>query len=523
MSVRARGWPIYYKDILLVNNPDHHLGICCLWTERQVIEKILGGATYNTIGNLYSAQGINAMMRNIFANPAIRTIVLWGAEMSLSGHSFLMLMQKGLTEDRAIINGRGEIEKEIAARAIELFRKKIEVVDLRGKTKDDLVAAVRRLSSEKKPPFAKKPRLFAKASPKITVLPSEQVGFRVSSPKVAKTWIKLLNEIYKYGLPKHTRYSKDNEIREILNLTAVITDEDPQTIYFPEYLPFDRTELEAYYAELMTDRKIPGVAYNYGRRLRKELGVDQIAKMKELIRRRPASKKMAAFTVNVRKDWGAVNKGDTPCLTQVLGSVYDNRFYFTAHFRSQDMVHGWPRNAFALRKLQKEIADSARYSMGPLTIITHSAHIYGDDFLLVENLLMDHYGKELGYSPAVHFGFDPRGNVVVEVVGSKDAMVYPEFAKRYEKESVPYAVSKTLKRLPKRGRNAGKLIRATLYAPDGGAPLKVFEGRTAQEVAWQISDGRYLTDPGHLLYIGLELQKAEEAIVRGGGYSQDPA
>ncbi|MCH7951173.1 DUF4346 domain-containing protein [Patescibacteria group bacterium] len=523
MSVRARGWPIYYKDILLVNDPDHHLGICCLWTERQVVAKLIGDAKYNVIGNLYSAQGINAMMRNIFANPAIRTIVLWGAEMSLSGHSLLMLMKEGLDRERRIKNGRGEIEREIPRRAIEQFRRVVEVVDLRGRDKDELIKTVKRLASEKKKPFAKKPKTFPKSQPQFSVLPSEKVGFRVSSPKVAKTWLKLLNEIYKYGLPKHTRYSKDNEIREILNLTAVVTDEDPEDIYFPAYLPFSEIEMKAYYAELLTARQIPGVAYNYGRRLRLELGVDQIKKMKELIKKRPASKKMAAFTADVKKDWSKVHKGDTPCLTQILGSIYENRFYFTAHFRSQDMVHGWPRNAFALRKLQQDIAGDTGYSLGPLTIITHSAHIYGDDFLLVENLLMDHYEKELGFTPAVHFKFDPRGNIVIEVVSRNDALVWPEFAHRYDKEAVPYAVSMGLKRLPKRGRNAGKLIRATIYAPDGGAPLKVFEGRTAQEVAYQIADWGYISESSHSMYIGLELQRAEEAIIRGGGYHQDPA
>ncbi len=523
MSVRTRGWPLYYKDILLVNDPDHHVGVCCLWTERQVVKKILSGTKYNLIGNLYSAQGINAMMRNIFANPALRTIVLWGSEMSLSGHSLLMFIQEGVNKDRSIKKGRGEIEEEITDVAIELFRKKVQVVDLRGRNKDVLIETVKVLSSEKSVPFARKPKTFPKAQPKFSVLPSETVGFRVSATSVAKTWLKILNEVYKYGMPKHTRYSKDNEIREVLNLTSVVTDEDPDEIYFPQYLPFSRIELEAYYAELLTDRKIPGVAYNYGRRLRKELGVDQIEKIKELIKKRPASKKMAAFTVDVKRDWGAVHKGDTPCLTQLNGSIYGNKFHLTAHFRSQDMVHGWPRNAFALRKLQYEISHETGYPLGPLSIITHSAHIYSDDFLLVEELIMKHYEKELGYTPAVHFNFDPRGNVVVEVISRKDAMVWADFSSRYENEAVPYAVSQTLKRIPKRGRNAGKLIRATMFAPDGGAPIKIFEGRTSQEVAWQITDWGYLRDPGHIMYIGIELQKAEEAIVRGGGYSQDPA
>lgn len=536
MSVRVRGWPLYYKDILLVRDPSHHLGICTLWTERHVVQQLLGKTPYNTIGNLYSAQGINAMLRNIFANPALRTIVLWGAEMSLSGHSLLMLIEKGISGDRKIVNGRGEIEHEINDRAIKLFREQVEVVDLRGRDKGVLITTVRQLSKQKKTPFAKKPRLFPKATPKITVFPSEKVGFRVSAPKVAKTWLRLLNTIDKYGLPKHTRYSKDNSIREILNLTAVVTDEDPNEIYFPDYLPFDRTELSAYYAELLTARQIPGVAYNYGRRLRLELGVDQIAKIKELIKDRPASKKMAAFTVDVKRDWDRVHKGDTPCLTQILGSIYDNRFYFTAHFRSQDMVHGWPRNAFALRKLQKEIADDTGYSLGPLTIITHSAHIYGDDYTLVANLLMDHYERELGYTPAVHFDFDPRGNFVIELVSRREALVWPSIApstpstilrtsslRAAEGRPVPFAVEKGLQRLARSGRKSRKLIRATLHAPDGGAPLKMFEGRTAQEVAYQIADWGYLSDPAHALYVGMELQRAEEALVRGGRYHQDPA
>jgi dihydropteroate synthase len=51
----------------------------------------------------------------------------------------------------------------------------------------------------------------------------------------------------------------------------------------------------------------------------------------------------------------------------------------------------------------------------------------------------------------------------------------------------------------------------------------MFEGRTAQEVAWQITDWNYVKIPGHAMYVGTELQRAEEAIARGEEYSQDPA
>lgn len=515
-----KDWPLLYHDILRVKNPEDHVGICTLWTERDVVVKLLGDLPYNVVGNLYSAQGINAMIRNVFANPNIRTIVIWGSEMSLSGHSLLMFMKNGIDEERRIIKGRGEIESEISDEALEIFRKNVEIIDLRGRTKDELIKTVEELAKKKKEPFLKKPRTFPKSEPKVQVYPSEQTGFNVQAKTVAQTWLKLLNEIYKYGRPKHTRYAQDNELKEILNLTAVVEGEDPKNVYFPEYLPFERAELEAYYAEIMTDREVPGVAYNYGRRMRLHFEVDQIQKMKELLQSRPDSKKMLAITTDPKLDWSRANNGDTPCLVMVLGSVQDNKFFLTAHFRSQDMVHGWPRNTFALRKLQKDIADAAGYEMGSLTMITHSAHIYSDDFQLVGELLSDWYEKELGYTPSVHFDFDKRGNVIVEVMNKNDSQSLKGFIKRYEKDPVPLAVSHELKMLPK---DTDKIIRATIFAPDGGAPLNIFEGRTAHEVMWQITDWGYVKDPAHAMYVGIELQKAMESIIADKKYHQDPA
>lgn len=520
--MKLSNWPILYKDILLQGDLASSTAVCSLWTEREVVEKVIAdGSLYSVIGNLYSAQGINAMLRNVMANPRIRTIILWGAELSLSGHALLAFMKDGVDSRRRIMKARGELEKEIPKRAINLFRNQVEVVDLRGKSAKELTQMLKGIPQ--KGPFSDRAEIFPPSQPQATVMPSEQVGFRVEGKTVAQTWLRLLNEIYKYGRYKHTRYTQQNELREILNLTALVTQENPDKLYFPQYLPFGKDELMAYYPEMLSSRQIPGTAYNYGHRMMKHFGVNQIQKMKELIRLRPDSKKMIAVTVDPKLDWSRANKGDTPCMTQLLGSIQDKRFIMTAHFRSQDMVHGWPRNAFALRKLQQQIAQESGYRLGQLVLITHSAHIYSDDFKLVENLLMDHQEKELGYTPAVRYPFDKRGNVVVEIIKQEEAQVWVEFVRRYEKESVPYAVAAALKEMPKRGRRAGKLIRATLFAPDGGAPLKVFEGRTAQEVAYQITDWNYIVEPSHAMYIGQELQRAEECIKQGKRFHQDPA
>jgi thymidylate synthase len=485
-KINLANWPIIYKDILRVGDKKSSVAICTMWTERNVVEKLIKDKSlYSIIGNLYSAQGINAMIRNVMANPHIRTIVLWGSELSLSGHALKNFIKKGIDANRHIIDSRGEIEKEIDKRSIEQFRKNIEIVDLRGKTANELVRKLKQIPA--KPAFSKVAKIFAPSQPKVTVMPSEQVGFRVEGKTVAQTWLKVINTISKYGRPKHTRYTQQNELKEILNLTAVVTDENINKVYFPDYLPFGKDELEAYYPEMSTARKVPGTAYNYGHRLRKHFGVDQIEKMKQLLQLRPDSKKMLAISTDPKLDWSNANKGDTPCLVMLLGSVQDKKFFLTAHFRSQDMVHGWPRNAFGLRKVQKEIADSASYKLGSLTLITHSAHIYSDDFKLVENILSDSYEKELGFSPAVHFNFDKRGNLVVSV-------------------------------LPKE-----KLIKVTLFEPDGGPAIKEWTSKKASELVWKINDWDYISMPDHAMYIGTEIQRAEYCLKNNIKYHQDPA
>jgi len=126
-------WPIYYKNILRVGNISSNVGVVTLWTERDAIAKLLDQRDYAAVGNLYAAAGINHMMRNIFANPMIRYLIMWGADMSQSGHALLKFMQNGIDEHYAIVGARGEIEQEIPKRAIELFRKHVALIDLRGK------------------------------------------------------------------------------------------------------------------------------------------------------------------------------------------------------------------------------------------------------------------------------------------------------------------------------------------------------------------------------------------------------
>jgi thymidylate synthase len=505
-------WPVLYKQVLHVKDPKNHVGVAVMWTERQVVADILKDEKYCAIGNLYSSAGISALIRNVFGNPTIRKIVLWGADLSRSGQALMALMENGVDENFFIIGDekKGQIEKEIGKENIDLFRKSIEVINLRGKPVSELQKTINSLSKLKSEPFTK-PEIFPTTRPKPFSYPSEQIGVRVHGKTAALTWLKILNNILRYGRNKTTRYTQENELKELLNIIAVVYEEDPDKPYLPAFFPFSEKDLETYYPQVLSAKQIPGIAYTYGQRLRDHDGVDQIQNIIDLIKNRPFSKKMVAFTAKVKEDWSVVNKGDTPCLTQILCSIQDGKLFMTTHFRSQDMVHGWPRNVFSLRKLQKLICDKSGVAMGAFVMITHSAHIYSDDYELVEKILRENYEKELGYSVRQHFEEDPRGNIIVSVERTED---------RRQK------MEKTGRGRPsKRDMQNRYEIAVKLYAPNGGLLLKEWRGKTAMEIYIEMTDWDWVVMPSHLIYVGTELQRAQYAIQSGKPelYSQDPA
>lgn len=560
-------WPLLYPNVLKVKDPTNPVGVAVMWTERQVVANLLKDQNYCAIGNLYSSAGISAMIRNIYANPVLRKIVLWGADLSRSGTALMALMQNGVDENNFIIGDEkgGQIEKEISRDAIDKFRESVEVVNLRGKPVSDLVNTVNTLSHSTIQPFSH-PQVFPTSRPKPFTYPSEQIGFRIAGETVAQTWLNILQNILRYGRNKATRYTQENELKELLNVMAVVYNEDPEKPYLPHFFPFTEKDLLQYYPQVLTAKDIPGIAYTYGQRLRNHDGVDQIANIINLIKTRPFSKKMLAVTAKVKEDWTEVNKGDTPCLTQLLFSIQDNKLFLTTHFRSQDMVHGWPRNVFSLRKLQKYVSDESGVSLGAFVMITHSAHIYSDDYALVEKIISENYEKEIGFTSRQMFAEDPRGNIVIEVEkvshdpslsaeappgGMKEGSeVVNENRENRSRESTDQSTSiarhdpgnqpinlyqnmtsirpvgRPTKYAKKPDRFISYEIVIKLYAPNGGLLLKEWRGKTAMEIYIQmVNIGNFIIDPSHLIYIGTELQRAEFAIKTGKPelYSQDPA
>ena len=221
---------------------------------------------------------------------------------------------------------------------------------------------------------------------------------------------------------------------------------------------------------MMTDHIYDGVEYTYGSRLRNFNGINQIQFIIKDLKVNNFSRRAIAFTWDVIKDNG---NPKSPCLNLIQALVQKKQVYLTAYLRSNDIYRAWPQNAFALRKVQKEIADALGLKMGKLNIISNSAHIYERDFLAASEIVNK-------YKPKKECTQDPRGNFVFTIENKK--------------------------------------IIASHFTPDGQI-IQKFEGQTAREIHDQIFT--FVSDSLHAFYLGSELIKAEIALKKNIPYIQD--
>jgi hypothetical protein len=81
--------------------------------------------------------------------------------------------------------------------------------------------------------------------------PSEEVCFRLEDRYVSSLWLKVLDRILKFGREKMSQYGEMQ--REIINISTIISDEDPDNPIIPEYMCFNKEDLVNYFPQLMTD------------------------------------------------------------------------------------------------------------------------------------------------------------------------------------------------------------------------------------------------------------------------------
>ena len=209
-------WPIFFNKILIIGNPQNSVGICTLWSKTEFIAQNLPKDKYNLVGNLYTADGISYLIKNILANPVITRLIICGQDFFKSGDAVINFFKNGVDQDRKIIGSGAYLHSNISADAVELVRKNIEIIDLRGR-EGELLNVLNSFST-KAERFAD-PLVLPDETEKQEILTSEIMGFRVEGG-LSEVWLEILDLIMKFGEMKESEHELKQ--KEALDIMSVI-------------------------------------------------------------------------------------------------------------------------------------------------------------------------------------------------------------------------------------------------------------------------------------------------------------
>ncbi len=488
-AIQFQYTPRYKPNQLICGNGQ--TAVITGWTVKQSVAKHLQPDEYAVIGQLYSpTRGISFLIRNFLCNPHVRFLVILNAtkeDRNAGGCECLLDFFRNGCKEGVSDTGRpcwvinspiaGYIDFEIPANALEQLRQSIEWKE--AKLISETVSFVKSFA-EKYPVESWGNSLeFPLSEVAPTVLPGHRYGHRIEGKTIAETWVKIIHRIKTTGTIRPTGY--DGQWQELIDLMAVVTDEPPE-FYFPEpnYLPIDRAFIEEYIGQILDDSPDrEGVKYTYGQRLRSWFGKDQIEQVIQKLIVDIDSARAVMSLWDIRDN--EANESP-PCLNHIWVRVVQNELSLTATFRSNDMFSAWPANTMGLKALQQHIKNAiAQRSnhdlrMGPLIIISQSAHIYDDCWENADNVIQSQYAKICQRQDYA----DPSGNFAICV---QSGMIMVEH-----------------------------------MTPGSGEVINCYSGTSAKQLYQQIAANCPGIQVEHALYLGTELQKAEITLLMKKGY-----
>lgn len=461
-------------------NPKSNTAIVTLWSDRSKVIPKLDSTKYAIIGNLYSSNGINYMIKTLLAYPSIRHLIVWGFSLTKSDADLFTLWKDGCNGEMKIPGTK--IAILIDRELIDIVRKNVQLIDMRGRPLAEMQNVLEGLSLKLDKTYAEPMDVELKPEAPVETIPSPLSGHFIYEESVFGAWIKLLNYVLKFGDVKETEYGTKQ--KEYNNLMVTIG----KNFDFVEYGfrdLFTSEELDNYIKTQIMTRTHSNldISYIYGERLFNYNGIDQIDFIINKLGTNPETRRAVAVLWNPQTD---AENPHGPCLNFLSFNIHHNEVYATIIFRSQDIFKAWPKNTLGLMHLQKHITEELnkrygkQYKPGKFTITSISAHIYSEDWAEAKNYVDNHL------SIIQRLNVDPKGLFVVMIDTDKN------------------------------------MIRIE-YRSNQGELLQVFEGQSGEELYKEISNNDVFSFFVHSAYLGYQISKAETCLRLGVQFVQDKA
>ncbi|MDR1040370.1 MAG: thymidylate synthase [Deltaproteobacteria bacterium] len=504
---------------LRVVNPLGTAALCTLWTPAAyVTDRLTEKAPWlldpalsplAVIGGLYGG-GLKIMLRNLHHNPQIDTVILCGKDFSGAGEHlagyFRGEYERTGKRLRYVIDleGGGKESRELETVVVrgkrshtnldELllpadFRRRPEVVELRSDAEAHWADRVRDFFASygpKKPAPDSRPDIVPVPRLESAIFPAERAGGTLVADGIAEAWAGILFRLDRFGVP--VAFRKGKERRELLNFKAVIRypaewdpDElarDPWNLH-PEAVERYRNEISD------PENRHEGIPYTYGSRIRSWFGYDMLERTARDLAGESDSRHAYVSLWDNGRDPDAA---DAPCLCSLFFRKIDGKVNLCATFRSHNVSRAWPLNCLGLVRLTElvcELANGApdkreplELAPGSLTVISLSLTLNEEDMPTVKPIL-DRFSDA-----PFRMAEDPCG---------------------YFRILADHA--------------AGEI--AVLHHAPTGDLLEEYRGKTPDELSKRIARNLAVSDLGHAMYLGSQLERAWYCLAKGLEFVQD--
>jgi thymidylate synthase len=244
--------------------------------------------------------------------------------------------------------------------------------------------------------------------------------------------------------------------------------------------------IKSYQDELLTIENIhEGVPYTYGNRIRAHFGSDLL---KDIALNLSLDSDSRHAYISLWDNTSDLKAPDSPCLVSLFFRKIDDKIHLTATFRSHNCTNAWPLNCFGLYKLMEEAVNIANMnpaktepftlSTGTLTVVSLSLTLNMDNLDQVKDII-----EQVEKAP-YEMADDPNGYFQISTDPEKKEIVVFHYAQTSEL-------------------------------------LKEYRGKTAYDLSKQLYKDLALSDLGHAMYIGTQLERAWRALEIGEDYIQD--
>jgi thymidylate synthase len=506
---------------LRIVNPQGTVAICALWTPVEFQEKRLrelypellrDGSPICSIGGLYGG-GLKIMLRNLHFNPQVDTVILYGKDFAGAGEHLRKFFRGEIVKtgrfqryiladgekrdlETVSIVGRKSVYHMDSLLLPEDFARPPRIWDLNEDPERDKIAALKNFFESYRPlaaPPESRPDKIPLPRPEISVFPTEPKAGAVVADTILGAWEEILYRLHRFGIP--VTFRKGKERRELLNFKAVINfpqDYSSEEILQEPYLLNQQTLAEYQNGILNPAAADDGGPYTYGNRIRSHFDVDLLERAAaSLAQESDARHALISLWDNGRD----LEADESPCLVSLFFRKIEGKIHLTATFRSHNASYAWPLNAFALLTLleeavamaQKKIAarsdpgdpaSPAELSVGSLTVISLSLTLNADDLPKTGEIIRARAQRPYRMAE------DPNGYFKISVDREKKEIV------------------------------------AQHHAPTSEL-LTEYRGRDSHEVYQKLATALAVSDLGHAMYLGSQLERAWLCLQKGLEYVQD--